>query len=98
MLQLEMEPQRPDGDRATVLVVTGPRDQLEVGRDERAAVELRRVVRLDQGLAAVAQPAVAEQEALAAEREVAAMIVGQAAGHRRDAELVATARPGGAAQ
>jgi len=87
-----------DGDRAAVAVVAGAGDELDVGRGEDAAVELGGVVGLDEGLAAVVQAAVAEQEAGAAEREVAAVVVGQAVRDRGDAELVAGAAPGRAAQ
>jgi hypothetical protein len=72
-LKIDVEARAFDERGAAVLVVAGVHDEVQSAGGEDAAPEARVVVGLEDGLAAVGERAVAEQEAVAAEAQVLAV-------------------------
>src|SRR6516165_4269149 len=68
--EIHMQPDRLHERRPAVAVVAGVGDELGAGRQEETTPDMRGVVTLENGLAAVAQPPVAEEKPESAERQI----------------------------
>src|ERR1019366_8286413 len=69
-LEVDMQPEHLHEDRPAIAVVAGMVDVLQTARRRHTWPEVRCVIRLDDVLATVPQPAVAKEESETAEGEV----------------------------
>src|SRR5215831_3810273 len=79
--------------RPAVTVVPRMPDMLNIGRDERAAPDVRSVVALDDVFASVSQPAVSQKETLPSKRQIQLVVFGNSIRSQGNADLVVLAAP-----
>src|SRR5262245_45266297 len=91
--ELDVKAEHLDEDWPAIAVVARMIDVLQTARHRQATPEVRRVVGLDDVLAAVAERPVAKQESLAAEPQIFAMRRRQTVGDDGDAEPILRSLP-----